>query len=340
MVTIADVAREAGVSLSTVSYALSGKRPISEKTRERIERAVEVLGYSPQASARALAMAQTNVLGLMAPLRPGVDLSVIMQFVAGITAEAHERSYDVLLVTHGDDSHLARVTRSAMIDGLVVMDIESEDSRLATLRELPAPVVLIGLPNDPTGLSCIDLDFERAGGLAARTLVEHGHGCVALLGAPQEVLARHASYAERMRTGFARAAEEAGVAHVEIAMESTSAGAVRAVDALLARHPDVTGIVVHNELALEHVVSHLDRRGLRIPRDVSLISVGPQDVASSHAVPTTGIDLPGELIGRLAVGMLMERLAGGADDDAPADVRLLPPQLTDRGSVAAPPAES
>src|SRR5699024_10073822 len=129
MTTIDDVARRAGVSASTVSYALSGKRTISAATRSRVEKAIAELGYTPHAGARALASARTNVLALMAPLRPDVDVSVIMQFVTGVVTKARSHDYDVLLLTQEDAAGLSRVA-SGMVDGLILMDVEAKDQRI------------------------------------------------------------------------------------------------------------------------------------------------------------------------------------------------------------------
>src|SRR5207302_647483 len=84
MVKITDVARHAGVSPSTVSYALSGKRPISEETRQRIEASIRELGYRPHAGARALASSRSNVLALVIPLRTGIHVPVVMQFAVSV----------------------------------------------------------------------------------------------------------------------------------------------------------------------------------------------------------------------------------------------------------------
>src|SRR5690625_7707487 len=108
MTTIDDVARRAGVSASTVSYALSGKRTISAATRARVEKAIAELGYTPPAGARGLASARTNVLALMAPLRPDVDVSVIVQFVTRAVTKARRHHYGVLLLTQEDAAGLAR----------------------------------------------------------------------------------------------------------------------------------------------------------------------------------------------------------------------------------------
>ncbi|PJJ55780.1 LacI family DNA-binding transcriptional regulator [Compostimonas suwonensis] len=333
MATIADVARVAGVSLSTVSYALSGKRPISPETRRRIQSAVAELGYRPHAGARALASAQTRTIGLMAPLRAGVDLNVVMQFVSGIAATAHSHEYDVLLVTHGDESDVARVTSGSMVDALVVMDVEADDPRLRQLRNLEQPVVLIGLPGDTEGLSCIDFDFGRAGALGAQHLIDLGHREIALLGAPPEVLARHTSYAERMNSAFAQVAVAAGVGYRELSVPSSMVGAQAAVAELLGSASAVTGVLVHNEIALPHIVAGLVGAGRSIPDDISVIAVGPENVALSLPRPLTSIDLPAERIGRIAVEMVLAQLS---DEGKSSEVRLLGPTLTDRGTTVAP----
>ncbi|WP_125774356.1 LacI family DNA-binding transcriptional regulator [Antribacter gilvus] len=334
MATIDDVARAAGVSASTVSYVLSGKRKISGPTRSRVEQAIAELGYRPHAGARALASSRTNVIALMAPLRVGVDVHVIMQFVAGVVTRARDFDHDVLLLTQDDLGGLDRVTSGSMVDALVMMDVEAVDPRVPLLASQRQPAVLIGLPQDPAGLSCVDLDFEAAGRLAVRHLFAAGHRDIALVGSPPQVLDRHTSYAERLLRGFRTQAEASGMSAVVEPCEPTPAGAYRAVDTLLEQAPQTTALVVHNESALPHVLSRLSRHGRRIPDDLAVVAVCPTDVALAQAVPMTSIDLPAEAIGRLAIDMVMARLAG----DQPAETRLLAPVLTERASsrVTAP----
>ena len=101
MATIADVASHAGVSMSTVSYVLSGKRPISEETRRRVQASIRALGYHPHAGARALASSRANVIALVIPLRTGVHVPVVMQFVVSVVTSARTYDHDVLLLTQG-----------------------------------------------------------------------------------------------------------------------------------------------------------------------------------------------------------------------------------------------
>lgn len=330
MPTIEDVARLAKVSTSTVSYALSGKRPISPATRRRVEAAVAELGYRPHAGARALASARSEVIGLMVPLRTGVDVSVIMQFVAGVVSRGREHRHDVLLLTQEDLDGLERAMDGSMVDALVLMDVEADDARIPVLRRSRQPVVLIGLPRDSSGLSCLDLDFEAAGRLAVDHLAGLGHREVAFLGAPPEVMERHTSYADRGTRGFRDAADARGLAARVLPCPATPSGARAAVDALLDEAPGTTGLFVHNERALPHVLARLRERGVTVPDDVSVVALCPEDVALAQHTPMTAIDLPAAVIGSLAVDMAMARL----DAELPAETRLIAPVLTVRESTA------
>ena len=222
MVTIADVARHAGVAASTVSYVLSGKRTISTDTRERVQRSVRALGYRPNASARALASQRSNVLALVIPLRTGMHVPVMMQFAAAVVTTARRYDHDVLLLTADEGPEgLERVAQSSLVDALVVMDIELDDERVPVLRELPMPSMLIGYPDDADGLTCIDLDFVAAGAHCVDHLADLGHRSLALLGTPSAVYERQTGFAQRTLTGFAEAAERRGVVGLETPCEHT-----------------------------------------------------------------------------------------------------------------------
>ncbi|MCA5893814.1 LacI family transcriptional regulator [Isoptericola sp. NEAU-Y5] len=329
MATIEDVARAAGVSASTVSYVLSGKRSISGPTRKRVEQAIAELNYRPHAGARALASSRTNVIGLMAPLRSGVDVAVIMQFVTGVVTRARAADHDVLLLTQDDAGGLERVAAGSMVDAIIVMDVEADDPRIPVLRGLRQPTVLIGLPRDPAGLSCVDLDFEAAGRLGASHLADAGHREVALVGPPPEVMARHTSYADRVLRGFRHTCAHRSLAGDVEPCEATPEGARAAVDAILDRAPGTTGFMVHNERALPHVLARLEQHGRSVPGAASVVALCPTDVATAQAVPLTSIDIPGEVIGGVAVDMVLARLGG----EQPAESRLLTPELTQRAST-------
>jgi DNA-binding LacI/PurR family transcriptional regulator len=335
MVTIADVARAAGVSPSTVSYVLSGKRAISEETRRRVQRSIHKLGYQPNAGARALASSRTSVLALVVPLRTDLNVPVVMQFVAATVAKARGFDHDVLLLTkdEGPDG-LRRVAGSSLADALIVMDVESSEPRMPVLQALGRPVVLIGVPTDPGGLTCVDLDFTAAGAATVTHLAELGHRNIALLGPSPAVYERGTSYADRFLAGFKQAAGNKKVRATTMPCAPTYDALRTCLDTLLARRQRVTGLVVHNEAILGPLLSELDRRGLSVPGDISVLAVCPQDMAEAQVIPLTSLTIPVVEIGELAVEMAMQQLDGSAHPE----VRLLSPRITDRESTGPAPA--
>ncbi|MFI6094642.1 LacI family DNA-binding transcriptional regulator [Lentzea sp. NPDC051213] len=334
MITIKDVAQHAGVSVSTVSYVLSGKRPISRATSQRVRRSISKLGFHPNAGARALASSRTNVLALVVPLRTDLNLPVIMQFVSSIVTTARAHDYDVLLLTKessADEVH--RVIGSSMADAVIVMDVEARDPRIPALRELDVPVVLVGVPTDPDGLGCVDLDFTASGARTVAHLADLGHRSLALIGSPPAVYERETGYATRFLSGFTDCARQRGVTvHVHPCAPSYSALSA-CLDDLLRPELAVTGLVVHNEAVLADVVLELRRRDRRVPEDISVIALCPDAIAAAQPVPLTSIAIPAEEVGSIAVEMLMRGLAG----EQPSEVRLLAPQLIDRGSTVTAP---
>ncbi|WP_432495452.1 LacI family DNA-binding transcriptional regulator [Kineococcus auxinigenes] len=330
MATIADVAGAAGVSASTVSYVLSGKRAISAATRARVEKAIGELGYRPHAGARALASRRTGAIALVMPLHQGADLGVVMQFVRAVVTTARTHDHDVLLLTQEETAGLERVTSASLVDGLVVLDIGSDDPRVRVLARLGRPTVLVGVPREPRGLACVDFDFAGAARSAVAHLSALGHRRIGLVGATPSSVRRRAGYADRLREGFLAAADRAGAATASEPCEATPAGARSCLAALRRQLPDPTALLVHNEAALPHLLAALAEEGLRVPDDLSLVSISAPGVATH---PLTGLDVPTGEIGRAAVEMLLERV----DGPRPPEVRLLSAPLVDRASTAPPP---
>ncbi|SDQ21549.1 LacI family DNA-binding transcriptional regulator [Actinopolyspora saharensis] len=331
MVSIADVARDAGVSSSTVSYVLSGKRSISPETRDRVEASVRRLGYHPHAGARALASSRTNVLALVMPLRADIDVQVLMGFVTSVVTSARKYDYDVLLLTNdeGPDG-LRRVADSAMADALLVMDVESADPRVPVLRSLRCPTVLIGLPDEPGDLSCVDLDFSAAAKRCVQHLADLGHEHIALVGPSPAVYERGTSFAGRFLNGFTEATRTRGLNAPSQPCSPSYDGVRECLDKILVEQPRLTGLVVHNEAVLGTLLSELRARGSRVPEDVSVVAVGPDEMAANQPMRLTTVPLLSDDVGRIAVEMTMRELAGSS---AP-EVRLLSPRLAHGDSTA------
>lgn len=335
MVTIADVARHAGVSPSTVSYVLSGKRSISESTRARVAASIEALGYHPHAGARALASNRANVIALVVPLRTDMHVPILLQIAMAIVTAARGHDHDVLLLTNDEGTDgLHRVARSALVDAVIVMDVEMHDPRVPVLRELPLPSVLIGFPADPSGLTCVDLDFAAAAALCVDRLADLGHREVALIGPPAAVLERGTGFAQRTLAGFHDAAARRGLAAVARSCEPGLEPVQATVKELLAEHPRVTGLVVHNEAAVAPLMEALRRLDVRVPVDMSVVAMCPQELTGHVAPQLTAVPIPAEEMGRRALELLMSKLDGAQD---PPGETLISPHLLPGASTAPPP---
>ncbi|MFI6943676.1 LacI family DNA-binding transcriptional regulator [Streptomyces sp. NPDC050418] len=330
MVTVAEVAQHAGVSASTVSYVLSGKRSISHSTRVRVERSIAELGYHPNAGARALASSRSHVIALMVPLRTDMYVPVMMEIALAVATTARTHGYDVLLLT-GEEGEAAvrRVTGSGLADAMILMDVELDDARLPLLRRGELPAVLIGLPAEPAGLACVDLDFEAAGALCVEHLAGLGHRDIAVIGEPPGVHERHTGFALRTLDGLRARALELGVRLLHRASE----GGYDAVAATLARildeRPGTSAVVVQNESAVEPLLALLRRQGRAVPEDVSVIAICPDQVALQASVRLTSVTIPAREMGRRAVEQVVAALDGRGEEG----VRLLAPELTVRAST-------
>jgi len=331
MVTIADVARDAGVSPSTVSYVLSGKRSISTETRRRVENSIRRLGYHPHAGARALASSRTNVLALVMPLRTDIHVPVVMRFVTSVVTSARAHDHDVLLLTNdeGPDG-LRRVAASAIADAIIVMDIEATEPRVPVLQSLLRPVVLIGVPDQPANLTCVDLDFAAAAAQCVAHLADLGHEHIAMIGPSPTVYQRGTSFAGRFLRGFTGTARARRLTATSHACAPSYEAVRERLDKILADQPEVTGLVVHNEAILGTLLSELGRRGLRVPEDVSVVALCPEDMAEHHSIALTSVAIPSADVGQMAVEMAMRQLDGLVKPE----IRLLSPQLTIRQSTA------
>jgi DNA-binding LacI/PurR family transcriptional regulator len=331
MAKITDVARRAGVAPSTVSYALSGKRPISDETRRRVEAAARDLGYRPHAGGHALAGGKPNVLALAAPLRPGVHVPVVMRLASSVVTTARAHSHDVLLLTQEEAAEgLSRAMGTAAVDGLLLTDVELHDPRLPRLRSLDRPSVVIGVPANPRGLTCVDLDFRAAGEACVEHLAELGHRTVALVGSPPEVYLRRTAYAHHLMQGFTTAAARHGLTTSVHPGDADPSTAPRLAERLLREHPALTAVIVHNEPLLAPLIAAFEQLGLRVPGDLSVTAVCPDDLAATPRVPVTSVSLPADELGTRAVELLMLKLHGTSVPQT----TLLPPRLTERASTS------
>jgi DNA-binding LacI/PurR family transcriptional regulator len=185
-VNIGEVARRAEVSRSTVSYALSGKRPVSEATRQRIQRVIDEMGYWPNASARALARGETRTLGLVFPPAGSHYTDMQLDFIGGVVEAAAARDYDVLMsmADAGEEQSFQRLIGERRVDGAILMEIRLQDARVERMRQIGFPFVTIGRTGRPEGTAWVDLDHLALVRRCVRHLSDLGHRHLAFINRP------------------------------------------------------------------------------------------------------------------------------------------------------------
>jgi DNA-binding LacI/PurR family transcriptional regulator len=332
MVTSRDVARLAGVSQSTVSYVMSGRRSISPETRRRVEEAIETLGFQPNAGARALASQRSQVIGLVVPFAPGADMTGVLPFIETITKCAREEDHNVILATEDEGAEgLTRLSDQSLCDAIVLMEVGSKDPRIPVAAGLSVPVILIGVPDDPEGLYCVDLDYTLAGRMAVDELAASAHDRVVLLGYPRDVMARDVNFVRRFLRGAEESAAAHGVSYAEVSPPDTSrAGAEAALDeALGERGPGGgrLGLVVPDPQLIQPTLQSLLDRGLVPGRDLSVIGLCTDRTAETSTPPVTNLSLEPRDVSRRAMRILF-RLLNRESVPTFSTVELVTPRLT------------
>jgi len=330
--TSRDVARLAGVSQTTVSFVLNGSRPVAETTKQRVLDAAEHLGYQPHSGARALRSRRSRLLALVAPHRPGQDAAGQMRYIDAIARACRHRDYDVMLVTadEGTDG-IIRVASTALCDAVLVMEIESSERRTAALSQIPIPAVMIGVPDEHEGLSCVDFDFEEAGARCARLLAEAGHRRIGVVCETNPAVLT-ANYTRRFASAVERVAVELGLELVDIEAEAGAYGADLAVREAL--RLDALGLIARPPYPLSDLLHAMVANGLHPGVDSSAISFTEKADLNSAPVEPTYLSMNREEAAREIVDVAMAAVAG--DADTPKAVHLLAPTLVRGRSVRQP----
>jgi DNA-binding LacI/PurR family transcriptional regulator len=334
MPTMADVAKRAGVAISTVSYALSGVRPVSPETKQRIQQAIEELGYHPNLLARGLAGKPTRVVALLFPAAPRGLSQVQLEFVSGAAEVASRTDHALLLWTSaGEDQQVLRLAMEGLVEGLILMEIRLCDPRVVTLRKLGYPFTMIGHCQDNEGLSFVDFDFEEAARVSVRHLAELGHRYIACLTYSPAPLEMGYGPAVRSKRGFETALEENNLNGLACVYDGSPQQAYQVMWQVLAAEPSTSAVIVTSDLAYPSIVQATTDFGRRIPHDLSLVAFMSQRGAELATPPLSYVEIPAHEMGRIGAELLIERLEG--KEQQPTQL-ILPAQLAVRSSSGPP----
>ncbi len=333
MATIADVAKQAGVGLATVSRVLNGSPKVSESTRARVLSAIELLDYRPNPLARGLPRGRCQTLGVVIPFFTHASA---VERLRGVVSALDESRYDLILFNVESpfhrDQHLASITGRDRADGLLVMSIPIPARDLHRLTTVGIPVVLVDARG--AGVPAVVSDDVAGGRMAVEHLVALGHRAVAFIGDDPKNSFGFSSSAQREH-GYATVLTDAGI---RFRPELVRHGAhdrhiaQRLACELFDEPEPPTAVFASSDVQAMGVLAAAADRGLRVPDDVSV--VGFDDIELSTYVGLTTIHQQLFESGHLGAKLLLRAVAG---DVPPAVDHELPLTLVERSTTAAAP---
>ena len=176
MAGIKDVAALAGVSISTVSYVMTGKRPIGANTRRRVLQAARELGYLAKNGGPAPLSGETHFVALSSPVHVFTSYTNYCAYFLNFLKAARQLGYETLLLTEETgDEQLRSIIDTGMVDGVALMDVTMNDPRIELAQFSSIPLISIGHPMNEINVPCIDTDFIEMGEMIVQTLCCNGH---------------------------------------------------------------------------------------------------------------------------------------------------------------------
>ena len=326
VVTIKQVAKSAGVSVSTVSKVMNGVPTVNKIIARQVRETVSSLGYQPNANARALSSKSSRILGVLVY---SIADPISAQVVLGIEQRSKELGYDVLLMhdqgTDEDELHLSRVLIGKRIDAVAIVGAHTQltNDRMISLFENQLPVVLVFREAESPDIPAIHLDDFGGARLATEHLLQHGHRKIGLITGCEEV-----RRLDRFRkAGFLDAHRAADVPVDENLFETGNwdpASGYAAMKKILQR-AQPSAIFVFNDRMAYGAMHAVREAGLRIPADVAIVGFDNlASLAEFSSPPLTSIDVDWSGIGAHTADCLVRSINGEkCDTGTPIPTRLV-----------------
>ena len=290
--TIDDIARDLGVSKTTVSRAISGKGRISSATRERVQAYIQACNYRPSAAAKSLAESRTYNLALVLPRSfIQLDLPYIRKSLNAICEEAFLRDYNILLCLSIDDNPdvLLRTLDNRKVDGVILARTVENDILVDILNQRGIPFSTIGsLPPQSQGSAIVEADHDQVSGCRdfTKAFLQSGQGNVAVLGNDMHYIVNQS----RLR-GFQNAVRDLNVPAEQIAMRTglyTEELCAQTVNELLDQ--GIRRFLAMDDDICLWILAALNARGISIPVDAQIGSFADSDLLINHSISALSFD--------------------------------------------------
>jgi len=334
-VTIKDIAKAAGVSITTVSRALNGYSDVSEETRRKIFRIAETMGYTPNMAARSLIVKRTKTLGLLISgiTRTSVKDSIAFEILCGMNDRAGELNYDLVLFNTDTQKQKMKSYKSLClergVDGVIIMGIRMDDPYLGEVVHSDIPCVLIDIPLTGRDVSSVNSDSVNGAWMAVDHLIKNGHRHIGMINGHAQ-----AFVSQKRLEGYRRALADHGLPFREEYVEDggfTESGGAEAAVRLLSRHPGMTALFCASDLMAIGAIQAIRNMGKAVPEDVSVVGYDNISMSEYLSPPLTTVKQDRYRMGYQAAQMLIDMLEGRKVHPQVT----MPAELIVRGSVRA-----
>jgi len=329
-ITLEDIARLVGLSTSTVSRALNNKPDVHPRTREKVIRVAERLGYTPNSIARSLKYKKTKTIGVII-----ADISnpFFAAVVAGIEDEVRKKNYNIILCSSNEEyereEEAIMVLLRQRVDGLLITPTQRESKDILHIKSLTVPFVLIGRHFSSIETNYVITDDVLGGFLATDHLLERGHRKILFINAPL-----HISSAKERLEGYKQALLKYGVEFdeklVKIAPNAKMIDAYKIAKKVLSQKLDFTAVFTFSDFLAIGVIKALYENGLKVPRDIAIVGYDDIEFSSALEVPLTTVRQPKYELGKEATNILIEKILKGKSNRV--YKRVVKPELIIRSS--------
>lgn len=325
MATIKDVAREAGLTVTTVSRVLNNRGYISESARQKVDEAMKKLNYQPNEMARSLRK-KSNLIGVIVP---HIRHPYFADAISNLEHEAYKEGYRILLCNTQDKEEREReyvdICKSNRVAGIIIY---SGSVSVSLFAELDIPVITMERSLE-TATAAVECDNKAGGVLAAKKLIEDGCKCLLLFGSNDSPIELPA---DDRSSGFKETCDQAGVTYYEISPDAEDYANLTytaMIERALKDYPSVDGIFASSDLIAAQIIQVCDAMGKKIPKDLKLIGFDDIIVAQCTSPQLTTIHQPINEMAKLAIRLIKQSSEGELVPKS----SILPVKLVERGTT-------
>jgi len=313
-VTMKDVAKEAGVSYTTVSHVINGTRFVKPETEKRVQDALEKLDYRPNSVARSLRIGSTKTIGLIVPDASNLFFAEISRKIEDL---GFKLGYSVILGNSDNDSkkqtNYINTLIAKQVDGVIFIATGGDVEVLESLHKNNIPVVIADRDVPLEFADVVLLDNETAGYEATKHLLDLGHKCIACITGPN-----YLSSSSKRVIGYKRALKEFGIpVNPELVRSSNFRfdGGMSTMTDLLESDCKPTAVFVLNDMMAIGAMAAIRKAGMSIPEDFSIVGFDDIELSSITTPPLTTIAQPFDNLAKQTIELLVGRIQGDCGDD-------------------------